>query len=114
MPTPIPDPGEHPRLAAYAYYRMIVLHIHLGETEAATIQYATLQDKFPAASPGHPYAEMASAFWDAYQSSQNMTSACGAAIQYAVAHPDILTVLGSDYHGAQSHTYVPEDVCPFR
>ncbi|MFN8404949.1 MAG: hypothetical protein U0V48_15540 [Anaerolineales bacterium] len=34
--------------------------------------------------------------------------------QYAVEHPDILIPLGSDYHGAQSHIYVPEDVCPFR
>ncbi len=114
-PTPPPnDPTEYPQLAAYAYYRMIILHTHLGELDAATIQYTTLQEKFPAASPGQPYAEMASAFWDAYQTSQNMTNACGAAIAYAAAHPDILTVLGSDYHGWQSHTYVPADVCPFR
>lgn len=33
---------------------------------------------------------------------------------YAVEHPDILIPLGSDYHGAQSHIYVPADVCPFR
>ena len=40
--------------------------------------------------------------------------ACAAAIGYAAAHPQILTPLGSDYHGAQSHRYVPADVCPFR
>jgi hypothetical protein len=43
-----------------------------------------------------------------------MYDGCAAAIQYAVEHPEILTPLGSDYHGAQSHTYVPADVCPFR
>jgi hypothetical protein len=111
---PQQDISEYPRLAAYAYYRMIALHIHLGQMEAAQLKYATLQKKFPAGSPGHPYAEMATAFWDAYQSTGKMYDACGAAITYADAHPEILIPLGSDYHGAQSHTYVPADVCPFR
>jgi len=114
LPTPVPDTTEYPRLAAYAYYRMIALHVYLGEMDAATVQYNTLQTKFRAGNPGHPYVEMATAFWDAYQSSANMTTACTAAIQYAVVHPEILVPLGSDYHGWQSHRYYPEDVCPFR
>ncbi len=109
-----PDTSEYPRLAAYAYYRMIVLHIRLGEMDAAQTPYATLQAKFPADSPGHPYAEMASQFWDAYQSTGKLYNACAAAIAFADAHPEILTPLGSDYHGSQSHIYVPADVCPFR
>jgi hypothetical protein len=117
QPSPTPaasDSTEYPKLAAYAYYRMVILHIKLGEMDAAQTQYATLLEKFPTGNPGHPYVEMATAFWDAYQSSQNMTDACGAAIEYAAERPEILTVLGSDYHGWQSHTYVPADVCPFR
>ena len=117
MPTPTPFPSdltEYPRLAAYAYYRMIILHTFLGETEAAQVKYATLQEKFPAESPGYPYVEMATDFWNAYQSSGLMYEACAAAIAYADAHPEILIPLGSDYHGAQSHTYIPADVCPFR
>jgi hypothetical protein len=116
----IPDPTEYPRLAAYAYYRMVSLHTFLGQMDAAQVKYATLQEKFPAGSPGHPYAEMTTAFWDAYQSSGKMYNACAAAIAYAAAHPEILTPLGSAYHGAQSRAgpetrpYVPADVCPFR
>lgn len=113
-PTPIPDITEYPRLAAYAYYRMVILHIHLDQMDAAQLKYTTLQEKFPAGSPGHPYAEMATAFWNAYQSSQKMYDACAAAIAYADTHPEILVPLGSDYHGWQSHTYEPADVCPFR
>jgi hypothetical protein len=109
-----PDLTEHPRLAAYAYYRMVILHTFLGEIDAAQVKYATLQDKFPAGSPGQPYAEMATAFWDAYQSKHKMYDGCAAAIGYAAAHPEILIPLGSDYHGAQSHRYVLADVCPFR
>ncbi len=117
-PTPEPAPEidstEYLRLAAYAYYRMVILHTFLGEMDATQVKYATLQEKFPADSPGHPYVEMASAFWEAYQSSGKMVDACGAAIQYAAEHPEILPSLGSDYHGAQSHIYIPADVCPFR
>jgi hypothetical protein len=116
--TPIPDsfidPTEYPRLAAYAYYRMVILHTFLGEMDAAQVKYATLQEKFPAGNPGHPYVEMATDFWNAYQSSGKMYNACAAAIAYADVHSEILTPLGSDYHGAQSHIYVPADVCPFR
>ena len=122
MPTPtqsleqksLADPTEYPRLAAYAYYRMLILHTFLGEMDAAQVKYATLQEKFPADSPGHPYVEMATDFWNAYQSSGLMYDACAAAIAYADAHPEILTPLGSDYHGWQSHQYQPADVCPFR
>ncbi len=112
--TPQPDLTEYPHLAAYAYYRMVILHTFLGETEAAQVKYATLQEKFPTESPGYPYVEMATDFWNAYQSSGLMYDACAAAIAYADAHSEILTPLGSDYHGAQSHQYQPADVCPFR
>lgn len=115
VPTsPSIDPTEYPRLSAYAYYRMVILHTQLGEMETAQVKYATLQEKFPAGNPGHPYVEMATDFWNAYQSSGKMYDACAAAIAYADAHPEILIPLGSDYHGAQSHIYVPADVCPFR
>ncbi len=32
----------------------------------------------------------------------------------AIACPEILIPLGSDYHGAQSRKYTPADICPFR
>jgi len=108
------DTTERPRLAAYAYYRILLLHIVRGFDLDASTTYDILQQKFPAGNAGHPYAEMATLFWNAYQSTHNMTDACGAAIEYAAEHPEILVPLGSDYHGAQSHMYVPADVCPFR
>ncbi len=114
-PTSVPaDPSEYHRLAAYAYYRIMLLHIVQGhESDAGTV-YKTMQQKFGDDQYGQPYVEMATAFWGAYQSTHKMYNGCAAAIQYAAAHSEILTPLGSDYHGAQSHTYVPTDVCPFR
>ncbi len=111
---PTEDLTEYPRLAAYAYYRIMLLHLAQGQESDATATYNTLQQTFGNDSYAHPYVEMASAFWEAYQSTHRMYDGCAAAIQYAVEHPEILIPLGSDYHGAQSHIYMPADVCPFR
>ncbi len=117
-PTPPPEPPEdkteYPRLAAYAYYRIMLLHFAQGNESEALTTYNTLLETFGNDPYTHPYVEMATAFWEVYQSTHKMYDGCAAAIQYAVEHPEILIPLGSDYHGAQSHTYVPEDVCPFR
>lgn len=115
-PAPFPphDPTEYPRLAAYAYYRIILLHLVQGQEAEAASTYQTLQDTFGADLYAKPYVEMATEFWEAYQPMHKMYDGCAAAIQYAVEHPEILTPLGSDYHGWQSHIYVPADVCPFR
>ncbi len=117
-PTPSPypkeDPSEYPRLAAYAYYRIMLLHIVRGFDSDAVAIYNTLQQDFPSGNPGHSFAEMAAAFWNDYQASHNITTACDAAIEYAAENVEILVPLGSDYHGIQSHNYKAEDVCPFR
>jgi hypothetical protein len=115
VPTPVLlDSTEYPRLAAYAYYRIMLLHLVQNHESDATTVYNTLQQKFGNDQYGHPYVEMTAAFWNAYQSTHKMYAGCAAAIDYAVKHPEILTPLGSDYHGAQSHIYVAADVCPFR
>ncbi|MEW6287532.1 MAG: hypothetical protein AB1509_15020 [Chloroflexota bacterium] len=111
---PIKDPSEYPRLAAYAYYRIMLLHLVQGQEAEAASAYQTLQETFGTDPYAAPYVEMASKFWEAYQSTRRMYDGCAAAIQYAVEHPDILVPLGSDYHGWQSHIYEPADVCPFR
>ena len=112
--VPTENASEYPRLAAYAYYRIMLLHFAQGNESEALTTYNTLLETFGNDPYTHPYVEMATAFWEVYQSTHKMYDGCAAAIQYAVEHPEILIPLGSDYHGAQSHTYVPEDVCPFR
>jgi hypothetical protein len=111
---PPEDPTEYPRLAAYAYYRIMLLHLVQGQEAEAASTYQTIYETFGTDPYAAPYVEMASAFWEAYQSTKKMYDGCAAAIQYAVEHPEILIPLGSDYHGWQSHIYVPADVCPFR
>ncbi|MDP1544387.1 MAG: hypothetical protein Q8L87_00070 [Anaerolineales bacterium] len=113
-PSLQPDPAEYPSLAAYAYYRIMLLHLVQGQEAEAASTYQTLRDTFGTDQYATPYVEMATAFWESYQSAHKMYDGCAAAIQYAVEHPEILIPLGSDYHGAQSHIYEPADVCPFR
>jgi hypothetical protein len=115
-PTPPPpDPAERPRLAAYSRYRILLLHIVRGYLPEAKIVYDTLQEKFPEGSVGHPYAEMATEFWNEYNVSQNIGLACDKAIAYARAHADdVLTPLGSSYYGSLNRDYAPEDICPFK
>ena len=113
-PEPVEDLSERPMLSAYAYFRLVALYAARGETDEAANQYAAMQQLFPAGNPGYPYRVMAGAFRTALNDGHDLTAACGAAIQYASEHPDILIPLGSDYHGWQSILYKPEDVCPHR
>jgi hypothetical protein len=121
VPIPKPDPAEYPSLAAYARYRIMLLHLQQGHDSDAKVVYDTLQQKFPDGLTGHAYAEMATLFWLDYQEYHDLQQACAQAIKYATAHKqDILGYLGGDidddspyYHGAQSHIYQPEDICPF-
>jgi len=113
--TPTPDPNEPPRLRAYARYRILLLHAARGYLPEARIVYDTLEQMFPAGSPGHPYAQLAAAFWNSFQAGQRMDEGCHGAIEYAEAHPEeILEPLGSGFYGWFNRDYVPEDICPFR
>lgn len=105
---------EYNSIAAYAHYRIMLLDLVQGQESEAFATYQTLQDIFGKDPYGSPYVAMATSFWNAYQTNHKMYDGCAAAIQYAAEHPEILIPLGSDYHGSQSHTYIPSDVCPFR
>jgi len=113
-PEPPEDKTEYPRLASYAYYRIVLLHSMQGNEVEARTTYNTLQQEFGSNESSQPYVAMAAAFWEAYHARDRMYDGCAAAIQYAVEHPELLVSLGSGYHGWQSRTYLPADVCPFR
>lgn len=112
-PLPDPDPNEYYYLAAYARFRILLLHLLRGYLPEAETVYDTLQEKFPAGQPGAEFAEMAAQFWNAYQNSADIGQACQQAIAYAEQHTDVLAYLGDYTHGWQSIDYEPADVCPF-
>jgi len=92
----------------------MLVHILMNEPQKAESQYQEMLKIYPQENAGFPFMEMATAFWAEYQSSQNVANACEKAVAYASEHPNILAVLGDEYHGRQSLLYSAQDVCPFK
>ena len=68
--------NEQAQLTAYARWRILLINTLQGAEDAMQVVYQTLQEKFPEDKPGHSYAVIASAFWEEYQKSQDIQSAC--------------------------------------
>jgi len=103
---------EYDQLSAYARYRIMIIYLNKGWDGDAKTIYQTLQEKYPKENPGYPYVEMATEFWNEYQLSHDVASACNKAITYATDHKEILEPLGS--HGLWDKNYTPDSICPFQ
>jgi hypothetical protein len=119
LPTPTlsaPDPLEYDFLAAYARYKIMVLHAARGWASDAQTVYDTLQTKYPEGKPGHIHAMTATAFWNEYQATQDAGLACQAALAFANQHkPEIiryLTAAGSLYPRDIDYFTHFEYICP--
>jgi hypothetical protein len=114
-PTSLPPHNEdYLPLAAYAHFRIMVLHILNGHYSDAQTVYDTLQEKFLADNDGYPYVEMAKVFWQEYLNSKDIGLACQQAVKYADKHRQILIPLSGPPYGFWNRTYSPQDVCPFK
>ena len=117
-PTPThppPDPDQGDRVEAYARFRIVVTNLLLGRYEEAEAQYQKLLDLHPVGNPGDPFAQMASAFWEAYQASTQVADGCAAARAFADQNQgEILGSLGWAVYGEANMTYDAEDICPFQ
>ena len=114
-PTPFPVPAEeYYHLAAYARFRILVLHALHGYDRDGQIVYDTLIERFPAGQPGYESAVLALGFWPAYLATHDVGQACTQALQ-AVGDDaeDILYWLDGDFHGIQAPDYQRIDLCPF-
>jgi len=108
------DPNEYANLAAYSYYRSMLLYILQNDTGKAESIFSTLESKFPTGSPGNYFTQVASVFWQEYQTSMNVQSSCLKVVEYAQKHPLPTEYLGDWDHGVQSIHYTPESICPFK
>lgn len=113
--TPVsPDPREYYYLAAYARFRIMLLHLRQGTEADAQVVYQTLQEKFPVGQPGAEFAAMAELFWTEYQISHSIAAGCAQAINFISPDEAALAYLGDGQHGdSQDYVYGPEKVCPF-
>jgi hypothetical protein len=115
-PWPPPDPDQGKRVEAYARFRIIVTNYLLGRVKQADAQYQIIQETHPAGDPGHPYAQMAMAFHDAYEDfAGSIRIGCNAAQAYAIHNESkILAPFGWSVYGEVNIVYDAEDICPFQ
>jgi tetratricopeptide (TPR) repeat protein len=116
---PGPDPAEYPNLAAYAHFKIMLVHILQGHTSTAQTVYETLLNEFSVGKEGSIYADLARLFWEEYQVSQDLGAACALVTQQVASQPETyLEYLGNredvadELFGWWSLSYKPEDVCP--
>jgi hypothetical protein len=117
------DPAETPRLVAYARYRMMQIYLALGETKAAQTAYNTLQADHPSGSPGYPYVELATIFWNSAMETDDLGVACEQTLAYSDEHRVDLFILPDIYQrgdDTQWHGYFDRfieaswQICTFR
>lgn len=102
-------PDETAWLTALARWRLMEVSLLQGETGMASFHYEQLQKTTPADSPAQPVLALAQAFWNAYDQSKNLETACAAAraLPQSTALLDFL-----NQFGFANPTYETEDVCP--
>lgn len=117
---PAEDKNEYIALSAYAYFRVMLIHLAEGRTAHARDIYQVIQSQYGDTAYGNAFAEMATSFWNEYNVTNNIPAACQSAISYAEGHQEeILRYLGNSrtaatYYGKQSLDYTPESVCPVK
>ena len=94
------------RMSAYAYYRIMLTHLMLANSNDALAAYETLQGKYAKDEVTRPYAEMGAEFWAEYQISKDMKLACAKVILYAESQQDVFAPFHIDY--------TPDDLCPLK
>ncbi len=104
------DPAlERATLSAYARFRRMVISLQLGDQAGAEIEYERLRGIY-VEGPGSAYREMAELFWNSYESEENLSTACEAARNFAIARA--AGILEPLYFGYSNPSYGAAEICP--
>jgi hypothetical protein len=101
---------ETPVLQSYALYRLMLVYAFIEDERLAQTVQAIFQN-FPEVTAAPVYAELAVTFWNAYQATNNLNSACVSVKDVIAVRPEALDLLNR--YGSRSPTYTADDVCPF-
>lgn len=97
-------------LRSYTLYRLALLYAYTDQTEKALGAFQAALDSFP--PPNAPvYAEMITAFWNTFQTTNNLNSACRDVQAIVTARPEAVGLLNR--YGSRSPVYTAADLCPF-
>jgi hypothetical protein len=118
-PTPpanfAPDPNEVLVQRAYAYLRLVVLSALDGSIAIPEELIADMEVEIPDRGPPGAFKELVRTFWLEFSSSGNVTAGCARVVESAGDLPNEMDLYLGDFywHGNQSLTYEPADLCPF-
>ena len=96
-------------LTAYARFRLLVIGVLRGDANAHD-QLDRLTNDFPADQPDNNIQQMAAIFWDKYQATKNIKTACSAADAFANDTYQITDNLS--LFGYANRLYTSDDMCP--
>ena len=102
---------ERSQLAAYASFRLMLTNLLMNDLDEAEALHAAIMTNYMADSDTSDIAMLTDAFWMEYQTSNDLGSACLAAVAFADSHPD--TILDILYYGYANPSYEATDICPF-
>jgi len=109
-----PDMDEYPNLAAYAQYRIVLLHALQGQMGEAEEAYEAMLAAYSAGEEGHIFVQLAERLLGEYRASEDVRAACAEVVAFAAQHEEEVLQYVGGYHGWQALEYEVEDVCPFK
>ncbi len=97
-------------LQAYTLYRMLLAYTFTGDTRSLDA-FTALQTQFPDPVNAPVYSQMGQTFWNAFQITNNLNSACLEVQSIISTRPEALGLINR--YGSRSPTYSAQDLCPF-
>jgi len=104
-------PTDRADLTAYAWYRIMIAGVRLGDAASAQAAFDRLSADFPAGAPGHAYQQLAQVFWSKQLETNSLGAACLAANAHANNETDAID--GLNAFGYANRQYVAADMCPW-
>lgn len=97
-------------LESYILYRLLLAYAYI-EDDRLLPTYQRIRDTYPDALNAPVYVEMSSAFWDGFQVTNNLNSACLEVLDVIAVRPDAVQLLNR--YGSRAPSYTAEALCPF-
>jgi hypothetical protein len=97
-------------LHTYVMYRLLLMYAYT-EDERQLDLYTRMIEEYPDPAARPIFAAMSDTFWNAFQVTQNLHSACLEVLEVVAQQPDALNLINR--YGSRSPTYTAQELCPF-
>lgn len=101
---------EPPLLRSYSLYRLTLL-LSYTDREDEALKVVQLSLEYFPSTDGPVYTAMIDAFWNTFQTTNNLASACREVQAIITARPEAVGLLNR--YGSRSPTYTADEMCPF-